>query len=32
VSFTIDTYAHVPPAADADTANTVARLILEPPA
>jgi integrase len=32
VGFTIDTYAHVLPAADADTANTLARLILEPPA
>ena len=29
VGFTIDTYAHVLPAADADTAFTLARLILE---
>lgn len=28
VGFTIDTYAHVPPAADAETASTLARLIL----
>jgi integrase len=32
VGFTIDTYAHVLPTADSETAFTLARLILESPA